>query len=274
MDGDLALSKIRTAGSISISPELFEKLYLSPRDAASGSNVIRKALGTPTPIALVGFLLSLTPLTCDLMGWRGAGQANGSAGIPAYYFFGGVLMIVGGVFELLVGNTFPATVFSSFGAFWLTFGGTLNDGIYQAQSNYAAAATPGGTAPTAAQATADFYNAFAFFLLWMGFLCLIYLICALRTNMVFVTIFFTLVGAFGCLAGAFWKIAEALTVGPATAAMTGAHLVVAGGAFAFVTCCAGWYIFAAILLASLDFPLALPVGDLSSVIKGKKENMA
>ena len=114
-DGDLALKKIRTAGSISISPELFEKLYLSPRDSAAASSVIRKAIGTPTPIALCGFLLSLTPLTCDLMGWRGAGQANGSAGIPAFYFFGGVLMVVGGVFELLVGNTFPATVFSSFG---------------------------------------------------------------------------------------------------------------------------------------------------------------
>ena len=30
--------------------------------------------------ALVGFLLSLTPLTCDLMGWRGAG-GNGAADI-------------------------------------------------------------------------------------------------------------------------------------------------------------------------------------------------
>ena len=30
--------------------------------------------------ALVGFLLSLTPLSCDLMGWRGAG-GNGAADI-------------------------------------------------------------------------------------------------------------------------------------------------------------------------------------------------
>lgn len=30
-DTDHALNKIRTAGSISISPELFEKIYLSPK---------------------------------------------------------------------------------------------------------------------------------------------------------------------------------------------------------------------------------------------------
>jgi uncharacterized protein len=42
---------------------------------------------------------------------------------------------------------------------------------------------------------------------------------------------------------------------------------------------AGWYIFLAIMLAALDFPFGLPVGDLSTVIKGasvrakEKENM-
>ena len=113
----------------------------------------------------------------------------------------------------------------------------------------------------------DFYNAFSFFLLWMGVLCFIYLICSLRTNIVFVIIFFTLVLAFGCLAGAFWNIAEGN-------AMIGMRCVIAGGASAFVTCVAGWYIFAAILLAALDFPIALPVGDLSRVVKGKKESPA
>jgi len=34
---------------------------------------------------------------------------------------------------------------------------------------------------------------------------------------------------------------------------------------------AGWWIFLAIMLASLDFPLSLPVGDLSHIIKGASE---
>lgn len=33
--------------------------------------------------ALVGFLLAFTPLTCDLMGWRGAG---GSGAASKYVF--------------------------------------------------------------------------------------------------------------------------------------------------------------------------------------------
>ena len=34
---------------------------------------------------------------------------------------------------------------------------------------------------------------------------------------------------------------------------------------------AGWWIFVAIVLASVDFPLTLPVGDLSTLFKGASE---
>lgn len=63
--------------------------------------------------ALLGFLLALSPLSCDLMGWRGAG-GNGIASIGAYYFMGGLLMLIGGVLEFFLGNTFPFVVFCSF----------------------------------------------------------------------------------------------------------------------------------------------------------------
>lgn len=45
---DDTLRRIRTAGSISISPELFEKLYLSPENRVSGD--LRKTFGNPTPM--------------------------------------------------------------------------------------------------------------------------------------------------------------------------------------------------------------------------------
>jgi hypothetical protein len=48
MDNDAALKRIRTAGSISISPELFEKIYLSPQNAVKGD--LRKTFGNPTPL--------------------------------------------------------------------------------------------------------------------------------------------------------------------------------------------------------------------------------
>jgi hypothetical protein len=48
IDNETALKRIRTAGSISISPELFEKIYLSPQNAVKGD--LRKTFGNPTPV--------------------------------------------------------------------------------------------------------------------------------------------------------------------------------------------------------------------------------
>ena len=45
----------------------------------------------------------------------------------------------------------------------------------------------------------------------MGVLCLIFLVCALRTNIVFVVIFFSLMLAFFLLTGAVWAQAEDYT---------------------------------------------------------------
>jgi hypothetical protein len=42
------LRRIQTAGSISISPELFEKIYLSPQNRVKGE--LRKTVGNPTPL--------------------------------------------------------------------------------------------------------------------------------------------------------------------------------------------------------------------------------
>jgi hypothetical protein len=113
-DSGAALHKIQTAGSISISPELFEKLYLSPQNKVAGE--LRKTFGNPTPLyatlaymspvphtnvysALIGFLLALHPLSMTLMGWRGAG-GGGAASTGWYYFAGGMLMLLGGIGEV------------------------------------------------------------------------------------------------------------------------------------------------------------------------------
>ncbi|RMZ73328.1 GPR1 and Fun34p [Pyrenophora seminiperda CCB06] len=256
VDSGTALHQIRTAGSISISPELFEKLYLSPQNQVKGE--LRKTFGNPTPLALIGFLLSLHPLSMTLMGWRGAG-GSGSASIGWYYFAGGLLMILGGLGEWILGNTFPFVVFCSFGAFWLGFAATLQP-FYNA---YGAYAQPGVANSTGLE-TRGFNVGLAYFLIMMGILCFVYLICAIRTNLIFFLIFFTLVPAFMLLAGSYFKVAS----GDANMAK---KLAEAAGAFCFVTCCCGWYIFFAIMLASVDFPLDLPLVDLSSIIKGASE---
>lgn len=164
-------------------------------------------------------------------------------------------MIIGSFLEFILGNTFPFVVFGSFGAFWLTFAATLtpfyNASIaYQPDEPFTSAANP------------TFNATFAYFQVYMGVLCFVYLIIALRTNIIFVLIFALLVPAFGCLAGVFFYAALE------TAAPT---LQTSAGALTFVVSLLGWYLFFVQLLASVDFPLNLPVGDLSRFIKGASE---
>ncbi|EXJ88594.1 hypothetical protein A1O1_05524 [Capronia coronata CBS 617.96] len=251
-DSESALRRIRTAGSISITPELFEKIYLSPKNRVS--NNIRSTFGNPTPLALVGFLLSLTPLSNVLLGWRGAGGL-GAAEVGVYYFFGGLLMLLGALLEFILGNTFPFVVFGSFGAFWLSFGATLTPYF-----NASIAYDP--TNPAASATNPVFAATFAYFHVYMGLLCFVYMIVAIRTNIVFVLIFLLLVPAFGCLAGFFFGLGEGVVH------MTLQH---AAGGLTFVVSLLGWYLFFVQLLASVDFPLNLPVGDLSTFVRGASE---
>ncbi|CAJ2513944.1 Uu.00g020630.m01.CDS01 [Anthostomella pinea] len=259
-----ALKKMRTAGSISISPELFEKMYLSPQNKVPGD--LRKKFANPTPIAICGFVMSLGPLSCDLMGWRGAG-GNGAASIPVYLFFGGILMIIGGLLEFILGNTFPSVVFTAFGATWLSYGGTFLPQL----NAYAAYAPPTASSPAEGLQTQGFNasigKCLGFWTLSMALLCFVFLICSLRTNIVFVVTFFALIFHFGFATGAFW----ALGADYAGNAHFASRLLVGAGASAFVATAAGWWILFTILLASVDFPFALPVGDLSTAIRGASE---
>ena len=122
-------------------------------------------------------------------------------------------MILGSVGEWIIGNTFPFVVFGTFGAFWLSFAATLQP-FFNAYGAYVtdptvAAQSMGQPGNPAGLAVPAFNASFAFFQVFMGVICFIFLICSLRTNIVFFVIFLTLVGAFGCLAGAYWNLALA-----------------------------------------------------------------
>lgn len=166
-------------------------------------------------------------------------------------------MILGAFLEFILGNTFPFVVFGSFGAFWLTFAATLTP-MYNASGAYA----PDPTKTYEGASTAGFASTFGFFTLYMGLLCVVYLIVSIRTNVCFFVIFLLLVPAFGCLTGYFW-LAAAGTPNPT--------LLVATGGLTFVVSLLGWYLFLVQLLASVDMPINLPVGDLSGFIKGASE---
>jgi succinate-acetate transporter protein len=89
----------------------------------------------------------------------------------------------------------------------------------------------------------------------MGVLCLIYLICAIRTNVVLFAILFQLPFAFSFLTAAFWYNAEGKTE-------LAGRMQIAGGSFIFVVDMLGWYLFFALMLAAIDSPIQLP-GEIS-----------
>ncbi|KAI9714672.1 MAG: hypothetical protein M1812_006337 [Candelaria pacifica] len=255
---DTALHKIKTSGSITISPELFEKMYLTPQTQVKGD--LRKTFGNPTPLALIGFLLSLSPLACILMGWRGSG-GSGASDVGAYIYMGGMLMTLSGILEFFIGNTFPFVVFCSFGGFWLAFGTTLTP-LYNAYGAF----SPDPSNPAAGLKSDTFNASFAYFMVFMGLMSAVYLVCALRTNVIFVIIFLTLLLLFGFLGGTYFQLANGNTV-------LAMKLEVAAGACGFVSVLAGWWIFLAQMLAALDFPFQLPVGDMSHVIPGASDKL-
>lgn len=72
MDDTLNRSQTTESVFLPISREAFEKLYLSPKNPHVSSD-LRKKVGNPTPISLLGFLIASTSNACIMMGWRGSG---------------------------------------------------------------------------------------------------------------------------------------------------------------------------------------------------------
>ena len=60
----------KTATNITLSPELFEKLYLTPKVPHVGDAYKRYA--NPTPMGFVGFVISTFSFAMVMMGWGGA----------------------------------------------------------------------------------------------------------------------------------------------------------------------------------------------------------
>lgn len=147
------------------------------------------------------------------------------------------------------------TLILALGGFWFTLGSTLTPS-FNAYGEYAPANHPAAEGLT----SPGFHASFGFFLLFMGLLSFIYLICALRTNLVFVAIFLGLLLTFVVLTASYWHLALGNNI------MAG-KLQIAAGVFGFMATLAGWWIFFAQMLAAVDFPLQIPVGDISHLIK-------
>ncbi|KAH7237999.1 GPR1/FUN34/yaaH family-domain-containing protein [Fusarium solani] len=233
-----------------------ESAFRSPKNIREKG--LPRTFGNPTPIALGGFIMCTTPLSMVLLGWQGAGGL-GAANVGTYFYLGGLLLLLGGIGEWILGNTFPAVVFSQFGGFWFTYGATLVPG-YGAYSAYAVHTNN----PAEGLKEPEFFATFAFFLVAMALLCIVFLVASLRTNIVFFLIFLLLVPTFSCLAASFFHLAQGNVAHAATLQNVGAALLLAVSLLA-------WYIFTALVLQSVEFPYVIPVGDMPCFVKGGRK---
>ncbi|KAK9241684.1 hypothetical protein V1506DRAFT_183932 [Lipomyces tetrasporus] len=93
---------------------------------------------------------------------------------------------------------------------------------------------------------------------------MVMLICSLRTNIAFFLIFVTVEAALLCLAIAYFVMAEGKSA-------LGQNIVKASGGCLLTCGLVGFYIFIVLMLAAVDFPFQLPVGDLSHLMKGYQQ---
>jgi len=186
-------------------------------------------------LGLSGFALTTFVLSIVNAGWlSGAGDIKVVIGLAVFY--GGLAQLLAGMWEFRNGNTFGATAFSSYGAFWLSFGALLIPGFGVAFG------VKGGGGPTEA--------AVGVYLLGWAIFTAIMLVGTLRLNG-------GLVAVFGLLTLAFLLLAIGFMNGSS-------GLIKAGGIVGVLTALAAWYVAAAGVLSSVSGGrFALPLYPLA-----------
>ncbi len=184
-------------------------------------------IANPGPLGLSAFALTTFVLSSINAGWF-PGATSIVIGLALFY--GGFAQLCAGMWEFKTGNTFGATAFSSYGAFWIALGFTLLPG-----SGIAADLIKAGVLP----------QALGLFLLGWTIFTVIMFIGTLRSNVALIAVFAVLALTFLCL-----------TIGNLEGSSTFIKL---GGYLGVITAILAWYTALAGLLSSSKSAFSLPV---------------
>lgn len=88
--------------------------------AQLGHSASGPAIGNPGPLGLSAF--AVTTLLLSLVNAKVVGHIHPNIVLGMAFFYGGAVQIIAGIFEMLIGNTFGATAFASYGGFWMSWG--------------------------------------------------------------------------------------------------------------------------------------------------------
>lgn len=150
-------------------------------------------------------------------------------------FCGGLAQLLAGMWEFPRGNTFGGTAFSSYGVFWMSFATIYIPGS--------------GVTAAYGENTNELHQAVGIYLMTWFVVTSLLLIAALRRNIGFIFLFFTLDMAFLLLAiGSFYPTNIAITK--------------AGGAFGIIAALTAYYCGLSELLIPAESWFGLPLGGI------------
>jgi succinate-acetate transporter protein len=187
-------------------------------------------IADPGPLGLAAF--ALTTFVLSLFNAKIAPEALEPVVLPLSLFYGGIAQFLAGMWEFRKGNTFGATAFGSYGAFWLAFSAYVQ---FVEPKLTASGATPSEVK----LATGLFLIGWALFTLYM-------FVASLRTNAGIISVFLTLFLTFLALA-----LADLLGA---------SGLAVVGGILGIISALCAWYTSAAIVTNDTWGRTVLPVG--------------
>lgn len=200
--------------------------------AESEHSYAAPAVANPGPLGLCGFALTTFVLSAINAGWFDAGATTVVVGLALFY--GGAAQFCAGMWEFKTGNTFGATAFTSYGAFWLSFAAILLPGTGILSSLVAAKAVE---------------PALGLYLLAWGIFTAIMFLGTLKLNM-------ALIGVFGFLTLTFLSLA----IGHLSGASA---LLTLGGYLGIITAILAWYTALAGILNSGKSAFTLPLGPIA-----------
>lgn len=126
-----AICRVHTSGDhnefLHLGDQVFHKNDLFVAFAGTMNPQLHRApsrrLANPTPLGLAAF--GLTTFVLSLCNCNARSISNPSIVMSLCFFYGGFVQLCAGQWEMVVENTFGFTAFSSYGAFWISYGAIL-----------------------------------------------------------------------------------------------------------------------------------------------------
>ncbi|MCO5565799.1 hypothetical protein L7F22_019474 [Adiantum nelumboides] len=200
--------------------------------------VYHRKFANPAPLGLLAFAGTTFMLSLFNVGARGVTIPNAVIGMALAY--GGTAQFIAGVWEFASGNTFGATAFCSYGAFWWSFAITLIPWFNVETAFKTTYATEGVN---------KFDQALGIYLACWFIFTFIMLAASFKSSLALVLLFFFLDLTFLLLFVAYFTGKSSVTT--------------AGGALGIVTAAIAFYTGAAGLLSPDTSYFSLPVLDMS-----------